>query len=850
MKRILLAVLLLSGLMASGQSVGRLRYDTTILEKVGGSNELKIKNNTRDSVGGIFTNVGGGWGRWLKPRTNFDTLFIGLDTVIVGSSPVNIYNADGILTGFRRLSGNNGTYGMEWDSMKYVTFRVYNGDFVHEFQMDNFSGAMAMNTQNAVTFDIGSVESGDGIARLRSANPDFGKEVLLYTTPDSIVSTYAQAPPFVSSIGTDDRVVIRTPGGGLRYSTPTAIGGKFGRTGDASNSTGGALAFDNSAQAFSITNMKGSIFEDDDSLRIQKAGVTRLTVGDTLRTFGPIKIHDGRVIQKKTTASEFWRVLDENGQNAVQYSWNRTSRIQFNYLYQPDAAFHWNLFDDPVNPTATWIIFGVKRYLTRVSDTAYFGLGNYPGDPSTYEPPQEGYMWMNDATANFRGYRNGLSRSFMMNNTGYGVDTVYLNGAGDSLVFEIFGRRYAFVQGAGGGGGEVNTASNLGGGLANYDSKSGVDLRFNSFTASDFNLASNLISLDYTNGQAASGSNNGFLTSADWTTFNNKQQTVSFTTPTGTNANGGSIASGVITLSLADATNPGLMSATTQSFSGQKTNAGLQIMNAGFQTNTTGTNSNFAVPTGGSFGNVTDSKFLLAGASTVSTRSYFSGTGGTMVANQPYFTTIWGASPVTEPSSGNIPLLGSVGIRAPNVTGAAGTVGDGYTLYIEGAPTVTTSGGTGALWIDAGEFRTDGNIKVTNPVQVTTLDSVVAIEEGILKTAPLSSGTYTPTITNGANVASSSNSSARYQRIGNIVTVTVAINVTATAGATLTTVDVSLPIASNLGAFTDLAGTANESGNLTTAVVGDATNDRATVSYTSAGTSSTRVTFQFMYTII
>lgn len=50
--------------------------------------------------------------------------------------------------------------------------------------------------------------------------------------------------------------------------------------------------------------------------------------------------------------------------------------------------------------------------------------------------------------------------------------------------------------GAGAGGGETNTASNLGGGLANFDSKSGVDLRFNSFLATDFNLAANLLSID------------------------------------------------------------------------------------------------------------------------------------------------------------------------------------------------------------------------------------------------------------------------------------------------------------------------------------------------------------------
>lgn len=42
------------------------------------------------------------------------------------------------------------------------------------------------------------------------------------------------------------------------------------------------------------------------------------------------------------------------------------------------------------------------------------------------------------------------------------------------------------------------------------------------FAAADFNASSGVVSLDYTNGQAASGSSKGFLTAADWTTFNNK----------------------------------------------------------------------------------------------------------------------------------------------------------------------------------------------------------------------------------------------------------------------------------------------------------------------------------------
>lgn len=45
------------------------------------------------------------------------------------------------------------------------------------------------------------------------------------------------------------------------------------------------------------------------------------------------------------------------------------------------------------------------------------------------------------------------------------------------------------------------------------------------FAASDFNAASGVISLDYANGQKASGSQPGFLSSTDWTTFNNKIST-------------------------------------------------------------------------------------------------------------------------------------------------------------------------------------------------------------------------------------------------------------------------------------------------------------------------------------
>lgn len=86
----------------------------------------------------------------------------------------------------------------------------------------------------------------------------------------------------------------------------------------------------------------------------------------------------------------------------------------------------------------------------------------------------------------------------------------------------IYWRDVATISG--GGSGETNTASNLGGGLANYSTKVGVDLQFNSFLATDFDLTANVIGIDYTNAQKATTSTIGFLTDGDWDIFNTVDQ--------------------------------------------------------------------------------------------------------------------------------------------------------------------------------------------------------------------------------------------------------------------------------------------------------------------------------------
>lgn len=76
--------------------------------------------------------------------------------------------------------------------------------------------------------------------------------------------------------------------------------------------------------------------------------------------------------------------------------------------------------------------------------------------------------------------------------------------------------------------------------------------------------------------QPANASFPGVLLAADWTTFNNKQATISIGAldAQAANANGLALVSNVLSTQSADATHPGMVNNTTQSFSGNKTFTG------------------------------------------------------------------------------------------------------------------------------------------------------------------------------------------------------------------------------------------------------------------------------------
>jgi hypothetical protein len=118
---------------------------------------------------------------------------------------------------------------------------------------------------------------------------------------------------------------------------------------------------------------------------------------------------------------------------------------------------------------------------------------------------------------------------------------------------------------------------------------------------------------------------------------------------------------------------------------------------------------------------------------------------------------------------------------------------------------------------------------------------------GNIKASNLYSGTYTPTLSSVYNIASSTAFVCQYMRVGNVVTVSGVINVTATATNTWTRISMTLPISSNFD-FSYRAGGgggANSTNNVCVILAGASTS----VVYLDAYPNSTNsLSYYFSYT--
>lgn len=135
---------------------------------------------------------------------------------------------------------------------------------------------------------------------------------------------------------------------------------------------------------------------------------------------------------------------------------------------------------------------------------------------------------------------------------------------------------------------------------------------------------------------------------------------------------------------------------------------------------------------------------------------------------------------------------------------------------------------------------------LTNRELTTSITTLTTLTDGI------ASGTSTPTITSGANTASTATPTGRYLRVGDQVTFSGTLSVTPTLTATTTVVEISLPVASNFAATSDASGSGTAVGTSIApiSIIGSIANDRLVVSFTSSGTGAHVVTFNAVYTVI
>jgi hypothetical protein len=130
--------------------------------------------------------------------------------------------------------------------------------------------------------------------------------------------------------------------------------------------------------------------------------------------------------------------------------------------------------------------------------------------------------------------------------------------------------------------------------------------------------------------------------------------------------------------------------------------------------------------------------------------------------------------------------------------------------------------------------------------------NIKAFLDGLFAPLATTTGsTYTPTLFNTTNIDASTAIVLRYSRVGNVCRVDGQVQVDATAAGN-TVLGMSLPIASNFATSTQCTGLgiSNGTNNPIVFITGDATNDRATLTYSTTSTTNTTITFSFGYQII
>jgi hypothetical protein len=352
-----------------------------------------------------------------------------------------------------------------------------------------------------------------------------------------------------------------------------------------------------------------------------------------------------------------------------------------------------------------------------------------------------------------------------------------------------------------------------------------------SFVANDFNATSGNVGIDYTNGQAASGSTKGFLTSADWTTFNGKGNVSKVGTP----------ADNQVGVWTGDGTIEGPTGLTY-------TGSVLTVQPASNNTNTIQVNN--AAGTGivkiGSYPGAPTYGGMWFGNTTPSSSNYgFLSDGAATFFNGPllYFR-------IGDVNAIHIDASRRVGIGTASQTSLL-HLGPGSASANTGMLKFTP--GTNLTTPEAGAVEWNGtNLFITQTTGPTR--KTIAYTTDIPSVPTLASNFRTPTATNDANVDASTPQEERYYRIGDIVFVSGTIQIDATASNATTTFFLDFPIASAITDQTMASGQITAQTTTGTIGVGyiiaSVANDNALMNLTPSGTGAITYSYSYSYRVV
>lgn len=146
---------------------------------------------------------------------------------------------------------------------------------------------------------------------------------------------------------------------------------------------------------------------------------------------------------------------------------------------------------------------------------------------------------------------------------------------------------------------------------------------------------------------------------------------------------------------------------------------------------------------------------------------------------------------------------------------------------------------------------TDDLILISDTSDAANLKKVTAQTIANLASSG-SSGTYTPTLTNTTNIASSTAYTCQYMQVGSVVTVSGKFDIDPTAAAA-TVMGISLPVASNFASEQQCGGTAvwnTSTNNAGGSIKADAANDRARLDFYANTDVSNSWFFTFTYLVV